>query len=398
MKLKNIFLSILLVFSSNIFASDINIIEGETYFSITNKNLSEFSFINSVSDVTTMIVKTEEGEFVKLVVPAYGSDSKDGDAELPVLQKLIRVPFGSEIVVKIINLEEKIIKLSDYGFSIPVFPNQPSVSKNATDIPFYFNQEYYNLDKFTGNNIVETKLLGKMRGQQLARLSVSPFSYNPTTNELKVVTKVEVKVIFKNIDINADNANRIKYYSPEFESLFKTCVNNTPITGKDVITTYPVKYVIISDPQFQAALQPLVDWKIKKGFMVVEEYTNNPSVTTPVNYFNGTLYGDFQTVNAQSTYGLYDMTGNLEELVTIDAACYDSYNECGDTQDPENQPVNSIGLSGTWPYLSQRIAYNTSGGYGSMANLWSMFSWQGVHPGVYEYERGFRCARTITGN
>ena len=64
-----------------------------------------------------MIVKTEEGEFVKLVVPAYGSDSKDGDAELPVLQKLIRVPFGSEIVVKIINLEEKIIKLSDYGFS-----------------------------------------------------------------------------------------------------------------------------------------------------------------------------------------------------------------------------------------------------------------------------------------
>ena len=103
MKLKYIFLSFLLVFSSNIFASDINIIEGETYFSITNKNLSDFSFINSVSDVTTMIVKTEEGEFVKLVVPAYGSDSKDGDAELPVLQKLIRVPFGSDISYKIIN-------------------------------------------------------------------------------------------------------------------------------------------------------------------------------------------------------------------------------------------------------------------------------------------------------
>ena len=153
MKLKNLILSFLLVFSSNVFASDINITEGETYFSVTNKTLSEFSFINSVSDVTTMIVKTEEGEFVKLVVPAYGSDSKDGDAELPVLQKLIRVPLGSEIAVKIINLEEKIINLSDYGFRIPVFPNQPSVSKSATDISFYFNQEYYNLDKFTGNNI-----------------------------------------------------------------------------------------------------------------------------------------------------------------------------------------------------------------------------------------------------
>jgi hypothetical protein len=305
MKLTNLLLSFLLIFSSHVFASDINIDEGETYFSVTNKTLSEFSFINSVSDISTMIVKTENGEFVKLVVPAYGSDSKNGDAELPVLQKLIRVPLGSEIAVKIINLEEKIINLSDYGFSIPVFPNQPSVSKSETDIPFYFNQEYYNLDNFTGNNIVETKLLGKMRGQQLARLSISPFSYNPTTNELKVVTKVEVKVIFKNIDINADNENRIRYYSPEFESLFKTCVNNTPITEKDVITTYPVKYVIISDPAFQAALQPLVDWKKKKGFLVVEEYTNNPLVgntTSSIHAFIKDMYDNATPQDPAPTY------------------------------------------------------------------------------------------------
>jgi hypothetical protein len=315
MKLKNLILSFLLVFSSNIFASDINITEGETYFSITNKTLSEFSFINSVSDVRTMIVKTEDGEFVKLVVPAYGSDSKNGDAELPVLQKLIRVPFGSEVAVKIINLEEKIIKLSDYGISIPVFPNQPSLSKSETDIPFYFNQEYYNLDKFTGNNIVETELLGKMRGQQLARLSISPFSYNPTKNEIKVVTKVEVKVIFKNIDINADNENRIKYYSPEFESLFKTCVNNTPITEKDIITTYPVKYVIISDPAFQPALQPLVDWKKKKGFLVVEEYTNNPLVgntTTSIHAFLKDMYDNATASDPAPTYLL--LIGDLAQV------------------------------------------------------------------------------------
>ena len=305
MKLKHIFLSFFLILASNIFSSDIIINDEETYFSVTDKNISEFSFINSVSDVTTMIVKTEEGEFVKLIVPAYNSDSKNGDAELPVLQKLIRVPFGSEIAVKIINLEEEIINLSDYGFSIPVFPNQPSVSKSVTDIPFYFNQDYYNSDKFTGNNIVETELLGKMRGQQLARLSVSPFSYNPTTNELKVVTKVEVKIIFKNIDVNTDNANRIKYYSPEFESLLKTCINNTPITGKDVITTYPVKYVIISDPQFQAALQPLVDWKTKKGFMVVEGYTNDPLVgntTASIHAYLQNMYDNATVIDPAPTY------------------------------------------------------------------------------------------------
>ena len=96
-----------------------------------------------------------------------------------------------------------------------------------------------------------------MRGQNLARLSISPVSYNPVTNQIKVITKAEVKVIFKNIDISSDTENRKKYYSHEYESLFKSFVNYTPLVEKDVITTYPVKYVIISDPQFQNVLQPV---------------------------------------------------------------------------------------------------------------------------------------------
>ena len=42
-----------------------------------------------------------------------------------------------------------------------------------------------------------------MRGQQLARISIAPFQYNPVTNELKVITKMEVKVVFKNTDISS---------------------------------------------------------------------------------------------------------------------------------------------------------------------------------------------------
>ena len=81
-------------------------------------------------------------------------------------------------------------------------------------------------------------------------------------------------------------------------------MNYTEIDQKDVITTYPVKYVIISDPMFQAALQPLVDWKRKKGFLVVEEYTNNPAVgntTTSIHTFVKDLY-DNPTDGVAPTY------------------------------------------------------------------------------------------------
>ena len=78
------------------------------------------------------------------------------------------------------NLQDTIIDLSELGYTIDVFPNQPSLSKsqNAEDIPFYYNNQYYNLNEFIGNDIVKTELLGKMRGQQLARFSISPISYN----------------------------------------------------------------------------------------------------------------------------------------------------------------------------------------------------------------------------
>jgi len=317
MKLQKITLLLFSLLATSLFAADIEVVEGETYFSVTDKSVSEFTFINSVSDIQSVVVKTENGDFLKLVIPSYGSDSEDGVAELPVLQKLIRVPLGSDIAIKILNTEEVIINLSDYGYNMDVFPNQPSVSKseNVEDLPFYFQEDFYDIDKFLGNTLVKTELLGKMRGQQLARLSISPIQYNPVTNQLKIITKSEVKVIFKNINTSEDIANRTKYYSSEFESLFKSCVNHTPVAEKDVITTYPVKYVIISDPQFQAALQPLIDWKRKKGFLVVEEYTNNAAVgntTTSIHSFIKNMYDNATTADPAPTYLL--LVGDLAEI------------------------------------------------------------------------------------
>ena len=37
-------------------------------------------------------------------------------------------------------------------------------------------------------------------------------------------------------------------------------------------------YVIVSDPAFQSALQPFIQWKTKKGFKVIQAYTDDPNV------------------------------------------------------------------------------------------------------------------------
>ena len=307
--MKFISLFLVLIFALKITASvtDIKLTETGNQLTIIEKSLTEFTFTNHLSDIQTMNVKNTAGDFVKLIVSGYGENALKGDAELPVIEELINIPIGSEVIVKIIKKEEKIISLSDYGIHNLIFPSQPSISKgeNAEDVPFYFNKEYYANNDFYSKKLITTEFLGKMRGQQLARISIAPFQYNPVTNELKVITKMEVKVVFKNTDISAHLENKKRYYSPEFEHLFKSCLNYMPMQEKDVITTYPVKYVIVSDPAFQTALQPLVQWKTKKGFMVVEGYTNDPAVgntTASIRAYLKDMYDNATTNDPAPTY------------------------------------------------------------------------------------------------
>ena len=60
MKLKNISILLFSLFVTGVFAADLQVTEGETYFSITQKSDTEFTFINSVSEIKTKVIKTEK--------------------------------------------------------------------------------------------------------------------------------------------------------------------------------------------------------------------------------------------------------------------------------------------------------------------------------------------------
>ena len=304
---------LIILFTLNIYAKDISLSKENNRFAVTEKSENSFKIINQLNLINTNKIKTENGEFVKLTVPYYSSNSEIGSPELPSLKKLISVPNDAEINIEIIHKESKKVKLSEFGINQYILPRQPSISKGSTadEIVFHINNKIYKEDRFFQDNIVSTELLGKMREVQLARIIISPFSYNPLKQELEIITSLEIKVSFT----NASEENNQMFYSAEFEHLYKKCINYLPPSPEDIITTYPVKYVIISDPLFQAPLQPLIEWKTKKGFHVVESYTNDPNVgttTTSIKSYVQGLYDNATVNDPAPTYLL--LVGDVSQI------------------------------------------------------------------------------------
>ena len=90
---------------------------------------------------------------------------------------------------------------------------------------------------------------------------------------------------------------------------------------KDIITTYPVKYIIVSDPAYQTALQPLVDWKTRKGFEVIQAYINDPVVgntNTSIKSFIQSFYDNASVNDPAPTYLL--LVGDIDQVPSFQAS------------------------------------------------------------------------------
>ena len=257
-----------------------------------------FSVDNTISDFSKIYVSTKNGDFTKIVIDGYVGTKEIGYPELPVLTRLVEIPLNSTIEITISNYTEEIINLSD---NFKIFPTQPSLSKsdNIEDVEFYYNEEAYLSTTFSDEPVAIIDNLGTMRGVQMGQLRIQPFSYNPSTNQLKVYNNLEITVNFSNADIANTKAEQKRTYSPIFEQNFNRLINHKPIQERELIMVAPLKYVIISDPMFTSILQPFIQWKTKKGFNVVVGYTNDPLVGTTTTSIKSYLAGLYNSATLQ---------------------------------------------------------------------------------------------------
>ena len=276
-------------------AGDIKIKAGNPELKVEQNSYTKLKLSNTFTKFTYRTVKNKNISFTELNIPDYGTSTRIGNPKLPVLKKLIEIPEGASVSINLINYTVTEYNLSDYGIFNKLIPCQPSVSKDVSKpLPeFMYNTLTYSTDQFNTTNLVSVEILGTMRGVRMARLDIAPVRYNPVKNTIQIYNDIEVEITFIEPNIPQTIANKKRTYSPYFEGMFSNQLLNYQknLLAKDTITKYPIKYVIVSDPAFQSTLQPFIQWKTKKGFKVIEAYTNNPLVGTTTTSIKNYLQG-----------------------------------------------------------------------------------------------------------
>jgi len=203
-----------------------------------------------------------------------------GLPELPMLHQLIGIPDNQVASYTVTGIET--IKLTGYN----IYPFQTPTTDNAggDNKPFVMNKEFYAKSfNYPGSNVVMSKS-EIWRDVKVAGIHITPFTYNPATKELEVITHMKVSVTFSGYDTRL-TLNRSKELSPKFYNMYRAAVVNFDDLGytETLRETVGIKYLIITNTEAVEAIQPLVDFKNAQG-MKVEVRTLQAGFSTPQNF------------------------------------------------------------------------------------------------------------------
>ena len=233
--------------NAELISSDINntkikfTMDGFHLIEIDDKNLNNY------------IVKTENG----------ASIMEFGYPDLQKFSKSIIIPDNSKMSVNIISY-----KYHDYE-NVNIAPSKGNLTRdiNPDDVPLVYS-DFYGEDNFFPSSISELGnpyILRDLRGQAL---SFNPFQYNPVTKILRVYSEIIVEAS-PNGYSEHNSITRVSdtvTLSSNYDEIYKSHFINYNNDNRFNYLVDQGNMLIISNPAFINYMQPLVNWKNKKGY------------------------------------------------------------------------------------------------------------------------------------
>lgn len=237
--------------------------------SYNNSEAIDYSVLSISVNIDNFFIE-EEINGQKIFADGFGRLSNVGEPYLP--SKIISIAIPPNAVFS--NLEYKIKNIHKFDENYQIMPIDPPVIDNNSKTYLQLFQEYkQNFNTIFENNSfypyenVEFIRCAKFREYNLVDVKVTPFSFNPVSEELEFYSQILINVKFStNSGINDEKffynfktekiANDIIFNFEMIEDLY-------PKTNQ--INNESFDYVIITLESLTSAINSLVDWEIEKG-------------------------------------------------------------------------------------------------------------------------------------
>lgn len=262
-------------------------------------------------------VPVEDEIYQRLEIPNAAHTTDIGKPQVPIIRSYLEIPYDINLSVEI--LYSSIIILDGYN----VFPAQefPYDTETAEEPDFVKDNTTYLTDAFYPSFNVSVEEPAIMRGHRIIALKLYPVQYNPVTKQLRAHSKIEVRVNYNQPAQIEGIEERLE--SQAFETLAESFILNYkppdryPTRRNNPHNSPAVDYLIISHDDFDTQVQPLADWKEKKGLRTEIEVTSN-ICTDPLvddeDEITDYLQNAYDTWNPPPTYVL--LVGDSEFIPT----------------------------------------------------------------------------------
>lgn len=267
---------------------------------VIESNFDRVVFEVKVSGMWSEEVKTKGGVFNQLTIPECGITNVIGEPRLPVISRMVQIPHKAEMEVAVIGSEYREASLKELGIANPIVPVQPPIPKLGgawENAQFVIDQDYYQKDAFSPSLVAKKGEIGSIRGHRFVVVEIYPVSYNPKAGSLRLYSSVKIKVTLTGSDVTTTENMLYRYASPPFEEVCREFFINYQ-AYKDMVKgapVLPIGYLIIAHQNFSSNIQPLVEWKTKKGFYVsVASVPDIGSTTTAIKNYIQNAYDNWE--------------------------------------------------------------------------------------------------------
>lgn len=214
--------------------------------------------------------ETHGQRFVEFEIPGEGKSSVTGMPQLPVIRRLVEVPFGASVTVDAEVLESASLSLPGSGVFEDILPVQlPREKVRGEEKPFQRDEAVYGTDALHPSAFASCSVPLVVRGRNLVLVEFHPIRYNPVRREIQAVTRALLHVRFTGGDRVYGEAEAALRRSVSFERrLASSVVNYRPAAALSATSLDGILLIVGNAYASNTALASYVADRRAEGFRV----------------------------------------------------------------------------------------------------------------------------------